>query len=71
MDTFGPFWRQDYGTKDDVFIHGISSAIEYYNSYDQFLIAGDLNLQEGRNVILDDFLDEFQAKNLVKDDHNF
>ena len=58
--------NEDHGTKDDVFLHGISSAIEYYNSYDQFLIAGDLNLQEGRDPLLDDFLDEFQAKNLVK-----
>ena len=59
--------HENYGTKDDVFLHGIGSAIEYYNSYDQFLIAGDLNLQEGRDPLLDDFLDEFHAKNLVKE----
>ena len=59
--------NEEYGTKDDVFLHGIGSAIDYYNNYDQFLIAGDLNLQEGRNVLLDDFLDQFHAKNLVKE----
>ena len=31
------------------------------------MIAGDLNLQEGRDPLLDDFLDEFHAKNLVKE----
>jgi predicted transport protein len=59
--------HENYGTRDDIFLDGIGSAIEYYSSYDQFLIAGDLNLQEGRDTLLDNFLDEFHAKNLVKE----
>ena len=59
--------NENHGSKDDVFLHEIGSIIDYYSSYEQFLIAGDLNLQEGRDVLLDDFLDEFHAKNLVKE----
>ena len=32
----------------------------------KFLLAGDFNVDE-KNDILDDFMDEFRAKNLVKD----
>ena len=37
-----------------------------YSSYDKFLIAGDINVQEG-DECLDDFLDEFHARNMVND----
>ena len=45
----------------------MGSIIDFYPSYDQFLIAGDVNMQEEINIDLDDFLDEFHAKNLVKE----
>ena len=38
----------------------------YSSKYQQFLIAGDVNMQEG-NVRLDDFLNEYNAKNMVKE----
>ena len=41
-------------------------ALDVYSSYDKFLLAGDLNIEEGENC-LGYFLDEFQAKNLVKE----
>ena len=38
----------------------------FYSSYDGFLIIGDFNLQENDRC-MEDFLDGFQAKNLVKE----
>ena len=56
----------EYGTNDSVFFEQIGFAMDIYSNYDKFLIAGDLNVVEG-NSVLDDFLDEFHAKNLVKE----
>ena len=36
-----------------------------YSTFDKFLVAGDLNIKEGEEC-LDDFLDEYHAKNMVK-----
>ena len=55
-----------HGTSDAIFFEQIGFALDVYSGYDKFLVAGDLNVQEGEEV-LDDFLDEFHAKNLVKD----
>ena len=54
----------EYGTNDSVFFEQIGFAMDIYSNYDKFLIAGDLNVEEG-NSVLDDLLDEFHAKNLV------
>ena len=57
-----------YGTSDDIFFNQIGLAIDFYSKYDKFLLAGDFNVNVfEENDILDDFLDEFHAKNLVKD----
>ena len=58
--------NKTYGTTDEIFLHEIGTIIDFYASYDKFLIVGDINMQEG-NGHLDDFLDEFHAKNLVKE----
>ena len=56
----------EYGTSDDVFLHEIGTCLDVHSSYDNFLIAGDLNMQE-HSMKLSDFLDEFHMKNLVKE----
>ena len=55
-----------YGTSDEVFLEKMGLALDVYSNYDKFLLAGDFNVEEGENC-LDDFMDEFHAKNLVKD----
>ena len=56
--------NKKYGSTDDVFLREVGAVLDVYSSYDKFLIVGDFNMQEG-NLVLDDFLDEFHAKNLV------
>ena len=56
----------DYGTTHEVFFEQLGFALDHYSSYDKFLLAGDFNIQEGQGV-LDEFLDEFHAKNMVKE----
>ena len=56
----------EYGTSDAVFFEQIRFALDVYSNYDKFLLAGDFNLQEGEDL-LDDFMDEFHSKNLVKE----
>ena len=59
--------HKTYGTTDVVFLQNISTVLDRYSSsYEKFLIAGDFNMQEGEEC-LDDFLDEFHAKNMVKE----
>ena len=58
--------NKEYGTTDSIFFEQIGFALDVYSSYDKFLIAGDLNVEEGEKS-LDDFMDEFHAKNLVKE----
>ncbi len=58
--------HETYGTTDSVFLHKIGTVLDMYSSYDKFLIVGDLNMQEG-DACLDEFLDEFHARNLVKE----
>ena len=55
-----------YGTSDLDFFEQIGFALDVYSSYDRFLLVGDFNVQINESSI-DDFLDEFGAKNLVKD----
>ena len=55
-----------YGTNDDVYFEQMGLALDVYSKYDKFLLAGDFNLEEDQ-VILDEFMDEFHAKNLVKE----
>ena len=57
-----------YGIPDIDFFKQISYALDVYSGYDKFLLGGDLNINTFvENEELDDFLDEFQGKNLVKD----
>ena len=58
--------HKTHGTSDDVFLQQIGTVLDKYSSYDKFLIAGDMNMQEGETHF-DDFLDEFHARNMVKE----
>ena len=57
--------NKDYGTSDAIFLNGIGDAMDVYTCYDKYLIAGDLNINIGEEI-LEDFMDEIHAKNLVK-----
>ena len=48
------------------FFEQIGLALDVYSNYEKFLSAGDFNVQE-EDDSLKEFLDEFNAKNLVKD----
>ena len=57
-----------YRKPDKVFFSQLSYALDVYSYFDKFLISGDININAfNENEYLDDFLDEFHAKNLVKD----
>ena len=56
-----------HGTSDTQFFEQIGLALNVYSGYDKFLIAGDFNVQVGAPHRVDDFLDNFGAKNLVKE----
>ena len=59
--------NEKYGVTDDVFFKHIGLTLDFYSKrYDKFLLAGDFNTEED-NEILDDFLEDYHAKNLVKD----
>ena len=45
----------EYGCSDDFFLQHIGTMLDKYSSYDKFLIAGDLNMQEGQ-VVFDNFM---------------
>ena len=58
--------HQDYGTSDIDYFEQIGFALDVYYSYAKFLLAGDFNVQEDK-LCIQSFLDEFDAKNLVKE----
>ena len=62
--------HEDYGTTDLTYFEQMSLALDSYCEYDKFLLAGDFNVQE-EEACLDDFLDQFSAKNMVKEDTCF
>ena len=56
-----------YGVTDEDFFKHMGLALDFYSTrYDKFLLAGDFNTQEDKEI-LDDFLEDYHAKNLVKD----
>ena len=50
-----------YGTNDTVYFEQIGLALDVYNKYDKFLLAGDFNVED-TNDCLKDFLFQFNAK---------
>ena len=58
--------HKTYGTDDETFFNNIGLALDVYSSFDKFLLAGDFNIQE-ENDILDEFMEDYLAKNLVKE----
>ena len=55
-----------YGSSDEVFFKNIGMTLDVYSSYDKFLIAGDFNVKEDDDI-LDEFMEDYLAKNLVKE----
>ena len=55
-----------YGTNDIDYFEQIGLSLDVYTNYEKFLLASDFNVQEDE-APLQEFLDEFGAKNLVKD----
>ena len=60
----------DYGTSDDDFLVQMGHTLDVYSSYEMFLLAGDFNVQE-HQPCMQDFLIDFNAKNLVKENTCF
>ena len=58
--------HQEYGLSGSDFFEQINLALDVYSSYDKFLLAGDFNTDVGDEV-LEDFLNDRNAKNLVKE----
>ena len=56
----------EYGLSDTDYFEQIGLALDVYSNYDKFLLAGDFNVQEDESSI-QDFLQEFHAKNLVQE----
>lgn len=57
----------EYGTSDAVFFEQLGLALDVYSNYDKYLLAGDFNVEEDKDNLLDDFMHEFHSKNLVKE----
>ena len=60
----------EYGTNDNDFFEQIGFALDIYSNYDKFLLAGDFNVVE-EAPSMQEFLEAFGAKNLVKEDTCF
>ena len=60
----------DYGTSDDDFLVQMGLTSDVYSSYEKFLLAGDFNVEE-HQPCMQDFLNDFNAKNLVKENTCF
>ena len=59
--------NEKYGVTDEELFRQIGLVLDLYSSrFDKFLLAGDFNTQE-ENEVLDEFMNDFHAKNLVKD----
>ena len=60
--------NKKFGTTDEVFFQQLGLAMDLYSKYDKFLIAGDFNANVNEDhSLLGEFMDDFNAKNLVKD----
>ena len=55
-----------YGMSDGDYLEEIGMALDVYSNYDKFLLAGDFNMEE-QETLLNDFLFEYKANNLVKE----
>ena len=56
----------DYGLSDSDYLEEIGLALDVYSNYNKFLLEGDFNMEEDE-TLLSNFLNDYQAKNLVKD----
>ena len=52
----------NYGTAKETY--QLTSAVDKYNSYDKFLIAGELNITD--EEVLEDFMSDLNAKCIIK-----
>ena len=57
---------KEHGEGDEKYFQEIGLALDVYSRFDKFLLAGDFNVKED-DTILEEFMADFHAKNLVKD----
>ena len=62
--------NREYGASDIDYFEQIGLALDVYSNYEKFLIAGDFNVEENEHCIKN-FMDEFNVKNLVKENTCF
>ena len=55
----------EYGCSHENYFKEVGFALDAYNGYEMFLLAGDFNIEENEGH-LQDFLLEYNASNLVK-----
>ena len=55
-----------YGIGKEIFLKQLTSAVDKYNAYDKFLLAGDFNIPNNDEV-LEDFMADLDCKCLVKE----
>ena len=58
--------NREHGEKDGEYFKQIGFALDVYSRYDKFLLAGDFNVTND-DINLKEFMDDFHAKNLVKE----
>ena len=58
--------HKTHGSSDENFFYNIGLTLDVYSNFDKFLLAGDFNMQENDDI-LDEFMEDFLAKNLVKE----
>ena len=56
----------EYGSSDVDYFKEVGHALDVYSNYERFLLAGNFNIEEDENC-LNEFLYEYNAKNLVKE----
>ena len=58
--------NREHGEVDEKYFQELSLALDVYSRFDKFLLVGDFNVKEG-DSILEEFMADYFAKNLVKD----
>ena len=58
--------NKTYGSSDETFFYNIGLTLDVYSNFDKFLLAGDFNIEENDDI-LDEFMEDYLAKNLVKE----
>ena len=55
-----------YGMSNEDYLEEVGLALDVYSNYDKFILAGDFNMEVDLTYF-SEFLNQYQAKNLVKE----